>query len=67
MVKQFAHVQVNLNSFLVMLKMDVFVMPLPVRLISIAAMAFVATDNAQSPVEIKTIVLMANIARITDV
>lgn len=63
MAKQFVHAQVNLDSFLVLLKMAVFVMHLYVPQIMIVVLESVATVNAQLPVEIKTIALMVNIVR----
>lgn len=66
MANQCAHVQVNSNSFLDMPKMAVFVMRLHAVQITTVAMAFVAVANAPSPVEIKMIAPMENIARTID-
>lgn len=63
MVKRFVHVQVNLDSFLVLLKMAAFVMHLHAIQIMIVVLAFVAMVNAPLPVGIKTTVLMVNIVR----
>lgn len=63
MVKRFVLVQVNLDSFLISLKMAVFVMPLYVTQIMIVVLEFVAMVNVQLHVEIKMIALMENIVR----
>lgn len=62
----FAHAQLDLNSFLVMLKTVVFVMHSFVETIMIAVLEFVAMVNVQSLVEIKTIVLTENIVQTID-
>lgn len=67
MVKRFAPVPANSNSFRILPKMDAFVTHSRATLISIASPASVITANVQSPVAIKTIVPMANIVRAINV
>lgn len=66
MVNQFVRAQVNLNSFLIMLKTAVFVMRSHVAQTTIVQMVFAVMANAQLRAETKMIVLMENIVQTTD-